>query len=506
MAGSNPFDTGTDAAASSADAAKIRKRFEAREPLVPGMETGEAPPDFEDGNPDAQVRVQLDAQKMKATVTVRAPEEGGKPLGKEMLSQALKESGVATGLDQKALVKLLLPTYDEPVVVARGTKPVDGKDGACEELFSRELPLQPIKNGAKPVDYGEAGVFRDLKAGTLVCRLTPATPGKDGVNVLGEAVRAQGKSPAAAPVGEGVEVLPDGKRAVMVVPGNLVFREGRFVVEDTLRLDSLPYSPGIIRFSGHVVVECDLPDGFSVDAGGDVTLLGSAGDVQVSAKGSIRLLGEVRGAASTLLEAKQDIEAGLVVDATLQAGGGIKAAGLLDCTAECDGDVEITAEAGVLAGGKLTTFGSVEARVVGEDNSRLTAVVLGVTPRQLAERARLRGKLEDVQRHIESLQKDEAIAARLEKDGRPVPPEKDQARKRAALQLPICAKKKEQIEQDIADFEEMLAGVAGSTFQAGAVLPPLKISIGGRSTNIIEKRGATRAALDSRGELVLTET
>lgn len=450
---------------------------------------------------DARVRLVANHGHMTVELLVEPPENGGLDVTLDDLKAALAREGIVYGVDEAALAELTLPPYNRPVVVARGTPAADGTDGTCTERFARSRERQQQQRQDGSVDYKELGFVNEVAAGTVLCDITPPTKGEDGTNTKGKPLKARDGARAIPPLGEGTRLSEDGLHAKAAVAGNLVFRDGRFVVETLVRVHNVDYEVGNITFGGDVLVDGDVMDGFEVHAGGTVTLRGQAGAVVIQA-GDLVVEKGINGTGRAVLEAERTIKAGFLENCTLRAGTSISASSIINCQVECEGDVDVTGGKGIICGGKITAYGSVKAKEVGNDFNTPTVVVLGVTPRLLKERKRAAGQLDDVSAHIEELAKNVNYIEELVTAGRPVPPERVQMLKRAQVQLPMSERKKEQLENILAELDAKMEDVKGSTLTARLIYPPTRVSIGRTSGNVADKRSNCRVFVSSEGELV----
>lgn len=481
----NPFSTGTD-------------------PVEPAMtsQDGEAPAATAAGDRDAYVRVFQDTAHMVAQVEVEAPLGGGAELTREMLTGALDKNGVVHGFIPTAMEKVLAPTYGERLVVAEGTPPIDGENGVCKELFDREAVAQFQEREDGSVDYREMGLIRDVKAGTVICEVTPPTQGTPGTSVTGNVLKPREGKKAVLPIGEGTQASSDGRRVEAVYGGNLVFRNGRYCIDKVIRVQDVDYDVGNITFSGDVQINGDVRDGFSIHSGGDITLHGQIGAVTVEAAGNIIIEKGVNGNGRAVLEAGKAIKAGFIENCIVRAGESISASSIINSQVECEGGVDVTKSKGIICGGKITAFGSIKANEVGNEFNTLTVIVLGVTPKLLQERKKYQDMLGDVTAHIEEMAKNVAYIERLVEEGRPIPPDRLQLLQRTKIQLPMSEKKRDQLSENIASLEAKMSEVNTATLTARIIHPPTKISIGALSTNCIETRNQCRVYKSSAGELV----
>lgn len=450
---------------------------------------------------DAGVELYFDEGAMTVEALLTPPEGDGAPGGRPMLDAALAKAGVVFGIDEAALEALAAPLYDQAMVVARGTPARDGEDGTCTELFDRVAKAAAVERADGSVDYRELGLVRDLKQGTVICTITPPTPGVDGTNVKGQPVKARDGAKAVPLLGENTALSEDGTRATTTVDGNLVFRSGRFSIETIYRVEDVDYDVGNITFSGDVKVNGDIADGFSITAGGDVSVHGQVGSVTIRGR-NITLDKGINGTGRAVLEAECTVKSGFLENCTVRAGEKVVASSAINCSIECEGEVDVTGGKGVICGGQVMALGNVTAKEVGNDFNTLTTVTLGVTPKLVEDRKRLLAQQAEVEKHIDELNKNVAYIEQLVADGRPVPPERVQMLKRAQIALPISVKKQEQLVKQIDELEARMSNVGNVQLMARTIHPPTKIVIGAASATLTEMRNSCRVFKDEAGEIV----
>ncbi len=452
-------------------------------------------------NKDAVIALFQEENHMMAEMMIEPPEGNGAPVTPEDLKAALDKAGIVFGIEQDALDKLAAPLYGKKLVVARGMPAKDGEDGVCTELFSRTVEKKMHTRDDGSVDYRELGLIREVREGAVICEITPPGPGQDGKTLQGKAIKAREGKKAIPPVGENVRPAEGGTRFEAAVTGNLVFRDGRFVVDTVVRVQDVDYDVGNITFSGDVQVNGDMQSGFEIHSGGTVTLRGQIGSVVIKAHHLVIEKG-VNGMGRAVLDVEGTVKAGFVENCNLHVGEKLTAQSLINCQVECEGDVDVMSGKGIICGGKITAFGSVQAKVVGNESNTLTTIVLGVTPKLLKERRRLNDQLADVSRHLEELNKNVSYIERLVAEGRPVPPERVQFLQRAQIQLPFTEKKRIQLERQIAELEEKMHSVNHATLTANIIFPPTRVSIGALSQNVVDKRSKCRVYKNHEGDMV----
>ncbi len=451
---------------------------------------------------DATVQCFIDSTYTTVELLVSPPQGDGADITLEQLHSVLAQNKVVYGINEMALQRLSIPVYNQKVVVARARPAQDGKNGVCREKFSREVKKTFFEREDGSVDYKELDIINDVKAGTVICDITLPTEAVEGIDVLGRPLKGRNGVKAVLPIGTNTKLSEDGLRVEAVVDGNLSFNDGRFMIETTYQVQNVNYTTGNITFSGDVVVNGDVEDGFEIHAGGRVVLRGQAGAAVIKAEGNIVIEQGINGTGRAVLEAGDTIDAGFIENCIIRATNKVKAQSIINCQVECEGDIEVTGGKGIICGGKVTAFGSIVAKEIGNDFNTLTTINIGVTPKLLKERKRIVGQLEDVGVHLQELMKNVSYIERLVAEGRKVPPDRIQTLKRVQIQLPLTERKKEQLEASLAELEEKMFSINSSTLIADIIYPPTKVAIGMQSANVTDQRSKTRVYRNDDGELV----
>jgi uncharacterized protein (DUF342 family) len=246
---------------------------------------------------DAQVLIELSRDKMEATVrTVSA--FGGVELSADLISQAVKNSGVDLSLcDQAVLLDLSTQSNTSKIPFARGLKYIPGVDCRFEALIGEIHEKDRTVDDQAVVNHLDGNDFVMVEIGTPLMEKIPATLGTNGCNVLGEEIIAT--------PGEDFDFDPDLSGAVVdATNSNVLLAEckghpvicARSVwVGSLLRLDNVDIKSGNVNFDGSVHVEGEVMAGFTVEVTGDVTVKGMIENATVTAGNDITVGGGVIG-------------------------------------------------------------------------------------------------------------------------------------------------------------------------------------------------------------------
>ncbi len=450
---------------------------------------------------NARVRVFVAATTLTASILIDAPENGGQDVTREMLDTALAQAGVVYGISEEALAQLLQPLYETEVVVAHAQAAIDGEDGHCDELYERDVKMNFVEKEDGTVNYKELGLIQDVTAGTIICRITPPTEGVSGTNVLGKPIGALNGKKVLPPIGVGIRVTDDGRQAVAAISGNLVFHGGRFTIEETLRVAEVNYDVGNITFSGDVHVTGDVLDGFEIRSGANIRLSGRVGNVVLHAKGDIHIERGINGTGKAEVVAGNTVHAGFIENSHVVAGVDVITGSIIHSTVECEGDIHVTEGRGIISGGKITAFGSITAKEIGNDTYTHNNLIVGITPKLTHQRAQHMEQIGILEKKVDEMTKNAAYVEQMLTQNRPVSEERIALLQRTKLTLPITQKKLEQLEAQLQEIEDKISSTSNSFITANVLYPPSRVSIGNLHHNIEDICHNVRIYIDSQGEL-----
>lgn len=243
---------------------------------------------------DAKLQIKLPPDKLSAIAIIRTA-YGGKPITPEHVKQALQESEVRRGINQKALGLLLKESYKaSPGTVlkrrfATGKPAKDGIDG-CWISDTQTLLQQlstPQKREDGTVDMLDFGEILTVSEGELLMHLEPPTEGENGFTVTGELLPAvPGKECPFMPA-EGVALGENPHHIVATRQGIPVEHARGIRVDQIYTTQKVDLSSGNITFDGSVIVQGNVEDAMRIEATGDVTVGGSVHHATIIAGGNI---------------------------------------------------------------------------------------------------------------------------------------------------------------------------------------------------------------------------
>ncbi len=318
------------------------------------------------------------------------------------LTALFEHHRVVHGLDSAALESVAAAARDgrgsTGRVVARGTPPEPGRDGALEFI------VRPSNEGARyekdadsgRIDYRETNLIENVLAGEPVAIEIPPRPGTDGQDVFGRPATAPEGNRAEFRTGEGTRFDDQSRQVLAEHDGRVLWEQGIVSVSRTFHVrGSVDYSVGNIAFVGEVIIDGDVLDGFNVRAGGNLTVGGNVGACQLDSEGDLVVKGGVFGKGKARLRAKGRLSSRFLNDCRAES------AGVLSVEREAVGSTIFTNRCllmpeGRLVGGALSALRGVDVGVLGSALGVLTSVSAGTDYNLSRRQAEMETRITDV--------------------------------------------------------------------------------------------------------------
>ena len=324
--------------------------------------------------------VEIEPDDMSASVTIEAP-QGGKALGTDGLMRALTDAGVVFGIDTAAVHQACALGAVSHFLVGNGAVPQAGLDTRFDSLLPDVSDRAPKVDADGHIDYREHGGIAVVKAGAVLMRRVPPTPGVKGQTVRGQDMPAKpGLDVPFAPQLAGVETDKDDPNVLRAaLAGQPVLVPNGVFVEPVLRLKEVNMTTGNVYFEGTVQVDGDVMQGMKVQASGDIVVGGTVEGGLLESGADIRIAGGV--IAKSQLRAKGAISARFADNCALFAGTVIALDDMaLQCELESLHQIIIGGKApqrAKLIGGSVTTMMLLSVPILGSDTGGVTRIAVG---------------------------------------------------------------------------------------------------------------------------------
>lgn len=325
---------------------------------------------------DGSVDITFDPEGNTANMVLHMPHNGGKPITPQGVMVELAKKGITTGIDELDIKDMVEgKVYDTPICVARAIPPKRGENGRISYRFEKQRVPKPKYDEFGIADFRELDIIVPIKKGDIIADITPPTPGEPGVNIFGRAIKPEPGTMPNITIGKNSLLTADGKNIVATCNGHILYGTGCFNVEDTVTVKSdLDISVGNITFNGDVVIKGNVMEGFSIKAGRNVRIEGTAFSASITAGGNITING---GAINSQIDCDGDVSIGFCENTTIKAQGNVVSPQFAFCNVFCYGELIAKGRTGVITGGKITCMKNVTAGIIGSEKYTYTEVNIG---------------------------------------------------------------------------------------------------------------------------------
>lgn len=368
--------------------------------------------------------VKVSDDKMKATVNIMPiMGETNKPTMDEIKND-LAAAGVVYGIDEIIIQEILQnKMFDEPIVVAKGRPPVDGKDATIEYFFNTEKKRKPFalsEDGS--VDFREIGLIQTVKAGDILAKKVSTNKGIPGMTITGQSIPAIDGKDTALPKGKNVLISNDGTELTAAVKGQIIWDGSRIDVDPVCKIKGdVCFETGNIYFNGALIIDGNIREGFVVKADDDIEVKGNVEKAYVeSLEGSITVHGGIVGIGQDSIRAQEKITAKFVQNASLSARGDVVITEfILHSLVDSGGSVFVTkGKKGAIIGGKIRATKEVCAKTIGNIAETVTIIQVGIDPEVREEINSIAHDLQNAQEELKKAVMDvNALRAMKERFG-----------------------------------------------------------------------------------------
>ena len=336
---------------------------------------GENPAEGSDEEPELKVRVSNN--KLEADLIVKNMPEG-QTLSEKTVDGLLAGQGVVSGICKDNIHNYCTgKDYSQPLVCAKGTPPQDEGRAELKFMFSIEHKGLPSERADGTVDYHDLGIVQNVKKGDVLCRIIPPPPGKDGIDVFGNAVPFKKCRMPSFPTGLHTVISKDGLELSAAISGCIDCRKNILNVNETFVIKGdVDNSTGNIDFIGTVIVRGDVMEGFSVKAGGNIAVYGMVEGATLQAVGSITVNNGINGLSGGGISAGGDVESKYIQNAVVRAGGDVYADVIMNSNVKVRHCINMRGPKASIMGGSCCAGRQVYAKKIGTANNVRTNIVV----------------------------------------------------------------------------------------------------------------------------------
>lgn len=358
-----------------------------------------------------EFRVDVSGNRLLATLTVQYVPQNGQ-LAEEDVLAALKEKSIVFGIcSDEIRTYCSAGFYKEPLVCAKGAEPQDEQKAEIKYFFRTDENGAPVEREDGTVDYHNLGLVQNVKKGDLLCRIIPSV-GKDGTDVYGHPVPFRKKRLPAFPGGKNTVASEDGLELSAGCDGCIEYHKNILNINQTFIVHgNVDNSSGNINFIGTVVVQGDVFDGFSVTAGGDLSIHGMVGGAELKAGGNITISNGVNAMSGGSIIAGGNIQSKYIQNAVISCGGCLFADVLMNSRVNVGDSIVMRGPKSSIIGGRCCAGKKIYAKAIGTDNYIRTDLLVD-SPELAAGMAgddAAAARIADAQKKLEEAKKNLAV-------------------------------------------------------------------------------------------------
>ncbi len=343
-------------------------------------------PDYEELERQAELSshmiVSISHNRMEAYLTL----DSGYDHTIEEIVGNMERQGICMGIDRIVSATMLANrAYDQPILVARGKKPGEGRDGYYEFKVRVNMPRIPRELPDGSVDYQNIEYFEEVEAGQILAIYHEAEYGEEGYDVLGNVLEARKGIDKPVLTGKGFLLLEDKKTYVAAFQGKVEINGSEMTVSRLCVLEDVTLSTGNIKFPGSILVRGYVGSGVVLEADEDIAVEGNVEGAVIRARGNIMLKSGMMGNEKGCLEAEGKISGKFFEAVRIRSRQSVFANYVMNCDIDVEGQVVISGNKGAIIGGYTQSVQGINAHQLGNHAEVRTVVKLGMTEQMQKE-------------------------------------------------------------------------------------------------------------------------
>jgi hypothetical protein len=433
---------------------------------------------------DALITVEITDQEMKGFVILTPPGPGGSDLSKDAILAFLRNNRIIHGVSESALQELEdRPRYREPVLMAEGSRPQNGRDSYVQYNFETDKNRHQLKEAADGrVNFKELGLIQNVVAGQPLARKLPPEPGQPGRTVTGKVIPARNGKDMPTPMGRNVHMADDGATLIADINGLVTFIGGKINVEEIFTVPGdVDLKTGNVMFLGTVIVQGNVEDGFSVKASGNIEVRGSVGKCEIVAEGDIIIHQGVAGKGGGTVQAGKNIWSKFIENTTVEAGENVIVSdGLINTTIVANKKIICQGKRAAIVGGKYRACEEINAKTLGSPvGGTETILEVGYDPKSKEKMDGLQAQALQIKRQAEELDKNIATLNATKKQRKALPEDKEALLQDYVLRREELVAEVRGLAKEIESIQSYLNGlkIKGRISASGRVYPGVKLVI-----------------------------
>ncbi len=439
-----------------------------------------------DYNPanDSIITVDITDFDMKAYIICKPPTRGGADPNFDGLVGFLKTNGVVYGIKEDAIRHFVdYPKYNETVLVAEGTAPVNGNDARIIYNFETDRSKIKLKEKNGRVDFKESNVIQNVVEGQALAKKVPPEEGQPGRTVTGKLLPAKDGEDVKFEVGKNVSLSEDGMTAMASINGQVMLTNNKISVEPiyVVQGDVNLKTGGNVIFLGTVIVKGNVDDGFKVKAAGNIEIMGNVGKSELDAEGDVIVHQGITGKSEGFVRAGRGVWSKFIENARIESGDLVVASdGIINSQVDANQRIMCQGKRATIVGGHLRAAEEIHAKTLGSVAGSETILEVGFDPKSKERLYELNTRMEEIEEELDKIMQDMATIKKLKaKSSKKLPKEKLAYLKEITEKKTKLEQEKAEKQDEIEELQQYLSSlkVKGRISASERVFSGVKLSI-----------------------------
>ncbi len=432
---------------------------------------------------DSIISVNIIDLEMKANIVIKEPGPGGADVNTESIIGLLKANGIIHGIDEEEIGRIEdHPVFDTPLLVAEGSKPVNGNDARIIYNFDSQNLQVSLKERQGKVDFKEMNRIQNVVEGQILARKVPAEEGKPGRTVTGKLLPAKSGNDISFNIGKNVKLSDDKQTAIAEINGQVIIMGDKLTVEPVYLVqgDVNLKSGGNIIFLGSVIVKGSVEDGFKVKASGNIEVMGNVGKSEIDAEGEVIVHQGINGKTEGQVRAGKTVWSKFIENANVESGDLVVATdGIINSNVVSNRMIVCMGKRATIVGGRLRATEEIHAKTLGSASGSETILEVGWDPKSKEKLVNLEKNMEDLNTQIDDIDRNILTLENFKKKKKKLPEDKEEYLAELKQQKQDVYEETLEVKEEIDGIKEYLASLkyVGKISAASKVFPGVRVVI-----------------------------
>ncbi|WP_445435885.1 FapA family protein [Candidatus Borreliella tachyglossi] len=357
-----------------------------------------------DADPSESVTmmVQISEDSMSVTIEFTGPGPNGSEILERDIHNMLKKYGISDRafLQDRIEEFVDFPFYGEPVEMARGVKPVKGRDSYINFIFEKQHSSDHDTLGSG---------FRNVNEGDTLAEIIPFSKGVNGYTVFGKILEADDGKDLEFVLGE--NTFRDKTRIIAKCDGYMSVVSGVISVHDVYVVEGdVGPGTGNIVNNSMVIVKGNVLDGYNIIAKSGIEVNGLVGRCNLRTEGSIVLRSGANGKGYSEIYSKGDIKSKFLENINIRCEGNVEVVrGIVNSSVSCKSKVLCLGKKSKIVGSKIHAREEIRAYSIGSEGNAETVAAVGYDPEIKDLLSKFTEYLVKIEKRLEVLTKDISV-------------------------------------------------------------------------------------------------